>query len=274
MSPTEHELRAALRHGEGEPVDVDRLLAAGVGLRAQRRSRLLTVATSVVIVAAAAVTGTALLTRDDGTSPTSNAQAQQASPTGRSAAGAGTDGGGGGVAAPAPGSSRVPIVVPDAGSGVLTCPAGFPRRMLPGGGSPGQFGADSPLFERTPTAVAVCAYSGAGTLAARTVLTGRDATALRISLESAPKVMPSCPIGPPAVVRKLAFVGVDAAGRSMRVVTTDVADSYCDARTTNGTAVRYGWTPPASLNERLGLLGASVAPRPSPTGKNIGSPVR
>ncbi|MDT4951126.1 MAG: hypothetical protein QOJ37_3721, partial [Pseudonocardiales bacterium] len=60
MSPTEFDLRAALRDGEGDGVDVDRVVAGGRARRTHRRSQLLSTAAVVAFVAAAG-TGGALI---------------------------------------------------------------------------------------------------------------------------------------------------------------------------------------------------------------------
>ncbi|GAB2456304.1 hypothetical protein [Jatrophihabitans fulvus] len=278
MSPSEFDLRAALHQGEGQPLDPDRVVAAGRAERSRRRTRLASVAAAIVLVAGGAGVTAALVSGDEGrTGPELNAaprpSTSASSPATRAPAGAqqsdqGRTNPSRGIQAPAAGDVR--------------CPDSFPQRLLPGGGSPGQFGSDGDLFPTTPVSIVVCSYGDPATTTApgRTVLTEAQAQALVASLESASKQAPSCPPidGQDDERRAYAFLGVGSDGRALRTVTAEFDGNPCDTRVTNGTAVRFAWQPPASLQPVLDAIPTSaptgVAPRPQPTGKKHGSPVR
>ncbi|HVU91285.1 MAG TPA: hypothetical protein VHC23_03580, partial [Jatrophihabitans sp.] len=51
MSPSEKDLRAALRHGEGDGLDVGQIIQRGQQARARRRTQLLSGASAAVLVA-------------------------------------------------------------------------------------------------------------------------------------------------------------------------------------------------------------------------------
>ncbi|SHH41708.1 hypothetical protein SAMN05443575_3811 [Jatrophihabitans endophyticus] len=286
MSPSEDDLRAALRAGEHDPSgrpDADHVVALGRRTRSRRRGRLAAVAGSVALVVVAAGVTTVLVGRDDGGTTL-------ADPTGP------------GVSAP-PGSSvsraagqRSPATPSSAlSSGPSShrpadpappgCPATFPQRALPGGGSPGQFGADGSVLPTSVTVVSVCNYgtatiAAAGAPAAQLVLRGSAVTALRQALDSGDTQarVPGCPAALASSIRQVAFVGVTATGAPARVVTTTLTGS-CGQRATNGTAFRFSWQLPAGLSGRIYALKQLPLPprsfpRPAPTGRNIGSPVR
>jgi hypothetical protein len=288
MSPTEFDLRAALRDGEGEGVDPERLIARGRARRAQRRVRLLSTAAIAVVVAGAGV-GSAVIW-GDGNSNSSNSS------------GSGGSSVKDGAANLAPHSEqstvlgRLPAapnsVTPSGGSAASSggsCPDSLPRYLLPGGGSPGQFGADGPLFSRPVTSIVVCSYGSQlqalgenpTSNPARLVLNGSQATRLADSLEhaSTTKSTYPCPTIRSPVDRELAIIGVAADGRSVGTVTASLTKPACNVQVTNGTAVRYQWQPPADLESMLldltptpSAITKSV-PNHSPSGKVHGSPV-
>ena len=161
MSPSESELRAALRAGDGEGVDADAVITRARGARHARRMRLGSIAAAVIAV-------------------------------GGIAAGVVTLRGGGGAA-------HVPSTPPGAAV-AAACPAQPPRYLLPGGGGTGQFGAAGPLFAKPVDRLLVCGYLSSRVLQS-TTLTGTDAQQVADSLNQAsstpPLRLPACPPTPP-----------------------------------------------------------------------------
>lgn len=265
MSPTEHDLRAALSEGEGDGPDPDRLIALGHAQRTRRRMQVLSTAAAVV-VAAGVGTGVVTLARDSGGQKTSTGSAvadgnQRHSDNAPGQAGSA-------ATAPAAGSGG------KAASAAVGCPATPPRYVLPGGGSPGQFGANEPLFSRPVTSVVVCSYdvapapTGAALAPSRVALSGTSARRLAVSLNDAAAAPTTpCPRRDlTAGARDLAIIGLAADGTALRTVTvTRSARACADSQVTNGTAVRYNWTPPSDLVPLLAPL------RPTPT--MHGSPI-
>jgi len=220
MSPSEADLRAALRAGEGDDLDVERVVAGGRAERAQRRVRVLTTAAVTVVVAG--VGAGAALVNSGGDS---------------SRAGGGTSGGYrqdlDGARTAGPGSSATPPAgtVPTPASGhkapAAACPTSLPDYRLPGGGSPGQFGSDGPMLRRAVASITVCAYGApgsAGTAPRSLVLTGDAARTIAASLEDAPrtKATGACPFYRTADARSLAIIGLAADGAQVGIVTTTV----------------------------------------------------
>ncbi len=281
MSPSEEDLRAALRRGEGDPVDVDGIVAAGDAQRRRRRTRVLSTAASVVAVGGvAALVG--VLAATGGSQHTSvavhGARGDATAPTSGPSHGTAPAG----VFPQSPTSTAQPGSAGSPAS--LACPASYPARLLPGGGSPGQFGAGSPLFARPAATIVVCAYgdsadAGSSRAPGRLVLTGTDATRLQQSLEKASTDAPSCPPPPPGTVTpRYAFIPIDASDNRMALIS---GTSGCTGQVTNGTAVRFWWEPPAGLARTLAALqpggGGSTPvelPPSPPSSGNQGSPVR
>jgi hypothetical protein len=263
MSPTEHDLRAALSDGEGDGLDADRLIASGRAHQARRRVQLLTTA-AVIVVAAGAGTGIAALVRGGGGK--TNAGSALAGGTAASAA-RGYAAGGGGSAATSSGAEAPVGRNQKAASAAIACPASLPRYALPGGGSPGQFGADGQLFSRPVQQVIVCGYgasanqaeksSGTSSAPRQATLSDAQATRLAASLNDAghspgalcPRTAAATPEG------EFAIIGVAADGKVVGTVTVTRSSSACGgAQVTNGTAVRYNWTPPRDLAAILAKL--------------------
>lgn len=253
MSPSEADLRAALRDGEGDGFSADRVVIAAQRRRAQRRTRLLTTAASVVVVAAIGGGITAIArsgSNDQSGASNGGAKGPLAE---RSAAVAGT---------PVPAYGRSVTY--------LGCPATFPHYELPGGGSPGQFGSNSALFSKPVTAAVVCFDSSK--LQPVTLARAQQAARLAESLESAsPRPNPAlCPLKP--ALPTLAIVGYAVDGSVVGTVTaTPSRGCSGGAVVTNGTAVRYDWTPPADVASAITSALASQAS--VPPGIMHGSPV-
>lgn len=272
MSPTEFELRAALRDGEGgdcgTPLDVDSIIGHAESVRRQRRGRLLGGATAAVVVAGVGVTGAVLAWGGgSGSSPASPSR-----PNGQ-VYGAMND------ASP----SAEGLHATNGSAVAADCPAAVPRLNLPGGGGTGQFGADDAVFARSVTRVLVCAYGSqelvatSGAAPAGTVLSGTDATTLAGSLNDAAAptsgAAHACPDfrtadGPQEYV----LIGYDSSGAALPAVVVTLGDNPCLDKATNGTAVRPSWSPPASLQATFSGLAAKVGtgpPRVQPSGNTL-----
>ena len=72
MSPTENDLRAALRDGEGDGPDASRIVIAGQRARARRRTQLVNTAVAVALVGGLGTAGTLLLGNGDDASHSSS----------------------------------------------------------------------------------------------------------------------------------------------------------------------------------------------------------
>ena len=281
MSPSEFDLRAALRDGEGDGVNVERVIAGAQATRARHRTWLLSAAAAVVV--AGVGTGSAVVW--------GGGSGGQQSDSAGSRAGASRYGGSanGPAHGPAAGPAKSPTAeVPRPATNpaattaaAAACPSTYPHYLVPGGGSPGQFGSDGPLFSKPVDTVVVCGY-GTPTEAAnlkpparpgRLVFTGDNATRLAASLENASKTvaMRSCPLS--ATQSALAIIGVAANGSEVGTVTATA--TTCPNQLTNGTAVRYNWHPPSDLAPVLTnltpLKGTVLKPSPP---VNHGSPPR
>lgn len=252
MPPNEFDLRAALRDGEGDGLDPERLIDQGRTRLAQRRSRLLNGAAVVAVVVGAAVAATQLGASSGGESGgSSNGGAGAA--MGQSALGAGDAAHPPRAYGRAP-NSTAPVnggAVPAATgkSGAVACPATAPNYLLPGGGSPGQFGAGGPLFGKPVSTVLVCGYPTSARPAALALSDG-DAERLVTSMENAPMSPSAGPCGQGATT-PFVFVGLAGSGKRVDTVTADLGAVGCAPRITNGTAVRFDWIPPADVKRRL-----------------------
>ena len=267
MSPSEADLRAALRAGEGGDLDIERIVAGGRAVKAQRRVRMLTTAAVTVVVAGVGA-GAVVLAQSSGSGGSgSRADGRTSgkfgslSGTAPAVPGPSATSGIGGHMAPG-----LPLPSPsglthDAARTARSaaCPASLPDYQLPGGGSPGQFGADGPLFSRAVSSIVVCAYgtaTSARTAPRSVVLTGGAARTVAASLENAPRVKATgaCPFYRTADAQTLAIVGFASDGAPVGVVTAAVGVPACSVQVTNGTALRYQWLPPAALRTALGRL--------------------
>lgn len=242
MSPSESDLRAALRAGEGDALDPDSVLSAARAVRRQRRVRIASAAGAVVIVAAiGGGVGIADL-RPSGTPTAQSPTAQSpAASAGRSPSGSQRLLYGSGGAAPT-------------GSAVsaLTCPASPATYAVPGGGGTGRFGGNGALFDQPVAAMKVCIYpSAAGARPRSIVLRGVDAQRVVTSLNEAPTSLRGrmCPDLMPQNELTFEFLAISTAGEQLHPVTSEPG---CRGRSTNGTAIRFSWSPPASVSNVLG----------------------
>lgn len=248
MSPSESQLRAALRSGEGDGVDADVLIARARRARRDRRRRITAAAGISVAVAVVGVGTAAIVASSSGHSGNAGkvAGAAAASASGGGASRSAAAGG----AAPylptgtGPTSSRVRASAKPPG-----CPAHPEHYMVPGGGGTGQFGSTEPLFARTVSALTVCAYPAQGAPRS-TVITGSAARGLAATLDAAPATAGGetslCPSSTSAVVELL---GTDARGQRLRPVVITVSCPHVQA--TDGTAVRYLKSLPPVVSRQL-----------------------
>jgi hypothetical protein len=253
MSPSEFDLRAALHDGEGDPVDAGAVIAAGQARIARRRTHLRNGAVTAALLAALVGGGIAVFSggsdrktaggNGGGTVDTRGADAK---------AGGGAAGGAGGATAPRPSSSPA-VPGPAAAAPSATCSASAPQ-------APSARSADpsAPMFAKPVSSIVVCAYSqGNQTGRPRaSVLTGAQAREFAASLENASKTRPSgmCPDYISADERRLAVRASTADGTPLQVVVTTINAAPCRVVATNGTAVRYAWSPPVDLGPVLRQL--------------------
>jgi hypothetical protein len=270
MTPTENDLRAALRDGEGDGLNVERIVTHGRE-RAQRRSRLVNAAAITVVVAGVGVGLTFLGDSDKKNSAGSGAAAGGSEH--RSSVQYGRSGKNAPLAPGAGAASVIPSAQRSAPSAAIGCPASLPRYLLP----PTATDTGGSLFSGPAATVVVCAYGGdsAGQKATRVVLKGEDAKALVDSLEQTSARRPSgmCPDYRRADEQSLALIGLDASGERVGLVTTTLGRPACAVDVRNGKIVRYGWQPPAALTGKLapvvpgggGMSHSLVRPTESPT---------
>ena len=256
MAPSEFDLRAALRDGEGDAPNADRLIMAGQRRRAQRRARLLSTTVVVAVVGGVAFGATQL----GGNSSSGGGGSQYAGGAVGGSMGEPAHGGnssaaeGGGVAA-APSAAR-------ALSGV-SCPSAVPQYAA---APKGVAHRATNLFNRPVASIVVCAYGFTFDAAsspprnpARLELAGNQATRFAISLETAPTTAPARPCANVST-EQYAVIPVDSAGNPFRPVTARLPGSACGSIVTNGTAVRYAWQPPPGVAARLERLTPTEPP--------------
>jgi len=259
MSPTEHDLRAALRDGEGDGPDPFVVTAAGRRAAARRRSQLVNTAAAVVLIGGLGTAGTLLLPGSDNEHASGSkdfgaaAKAPNALHTQNAAGGA--SGGGANTDSSRGAAGGTPVVPPDVAAPANSCPATAPAIPAPARGT----GSSGPLFRQTPAELVVCTYAGAPSSAgpAELVLTGADAGAVLSSLDAAAPEPPTgmCPHYRLAGERTVEIIGRSAAGTPVGSVIATLDRPACATVVTNGTVVRYGWAPPAQLLEKVGPIG-------------------
>jgi hypothetical protein len=287
VSPTEFDLRAALHDGEGDRVDPDQVIAGGRRQQAQRRARLMSTAAVTVLVAAAGI-GATVIWNHSGPNPSTSADGSNRYDHGANSEALNGAAGGPALRPSGPQASRLTRgATPKAAE---QCPDSLPRYLLPGGGSPGQFDTARPLFAKPVSSVVVCSYGTPAmalgptpvSIPGRLVLDGAPAARLVTSLEQADTTRGTkfCPAPSTTVERELAIVGVTAAGKALDSVTANLSQPACDTVVTNGSALRYHWTPPPDLLRQLLALTPSATsqsgspPLVRPSGRNHGSPVQ
>lgn len=251
MAPSEFDLRAALREGEGDGVDAGRVIARARAARATRRTRWATAAATVVVVGALG-TGVGALVHSGGTDGAGSASGANAAD---SAAGA-EAGAPGAVPEPAAPGATGAFHGPAQGTekGPKVCEDTLPVATTPPADGPGSSG---PLLPRDTEAVIVCGYriAASGGIARhqnQDELVGPAARELARSLNSAsPRPGRACPAGPARTMLTITVTEPDIAPHQPVTVSYD---SACGATATDGTAVRYDWAPPAGLAAKLAAL--------------------
>ncbi len=264
MSPSEFDLRAALREGDGDvrPPDADAIIARAEGIRRSRRVRFAQLAAAVVVTGLVGVGAVALRAGGHTSGAGSSANLGESAGQQYSARSDGTPAAG--VAAPVPSAAGNDAA---AGTGAAACPATPPRLAAPGGGGTGQFGGDGPMFAGAPASVTVCVYRSGAVTGTGTV-TGRDAAEVATTLNAAAtRNTASCPV-PSEATRgaQILLLGSAADGTPLPMVLGQLS---CPNFTTNGTSVRYLWTPPQRVRALVDAGLSASAP-----GRVSGSPAR
>jgi hypothetical protein len=245
--PSEFDLRAALRDGEGDEPDVNQVIIAGDTRRAQRRTRILSAAVIIAVVGGLGV-GAAEFSGGDGSGGGSAGSAALHRPAA------------GGLAAPAPSAVRDALAR-------VSCPSAAPKYAAaetnPSGSS--AYGSTR-LFSGQVSSVVVCAYGPAFHAAntqlrspARLELAGRQAKRVASSLENAPTAAPTASCSSTSI-EQYAVIPVDASGNQGRPVAAQLPSSPCGALVTNGTAVRFDWQPPPGVAAKLEELSPTEPP--------------
>jgi hypothetical protein len=274
MSPSEDQLRAALRDGAGDGsggLNPDVFIAQANEIRHHRWVRY----GSALAAAAVVAIGGVLIATLGGTTQTDHSAGQSARlPAAASDQAAGT----------AAGSNHAAFGNGSSNGSAAPCPVSAPSRATIGSG-------DGSFFAGSVASFTVCAYPETGGAALTsesggaltTILSGQDAQQLATSLDGAAKT-PSpdpCPLFRTANGKLLVMIPVASDGTAMSPVTALVLQNSCNQPVTNGTEVRYNWTPPAALTPYLQQLAAVsstgpsvVAPRPvSSSPLEHGSPI-
>ena len=236
MSPSESELRAALRAGQGEALDTERVISRAQVARRQRQVRYASVAAVTAIVAGVGVAAGIALSGGD--RPALNTVA----------------GGSAGSAAAAPRAAGG-VLSPSGTMAAMQCPAILPvLRTAPAY-------APAPLMPEPVASITVCLYAETGGPPLRdrggaTItesIGGEQATTLAESLNNASTVKQGrmCPLYRTANGRTLLMTGIRADGTELPPVEASVLQNPCGQAVTNGTAVRYDWAPPSLLTSFL-----------------------
>jgi hypothetical protein len=273
MSPSEDQLRAALRHGEDDlgPISADRIIARAAEIRHRRR---IGVASALAAAAVVAGIGTGIgISATSGHTAASNRSAESLANGGSAPSAPNKNAAAGNAAGGAPVAGT---------SGAVACPRVMPDRRVPEGGE-----TTGSFFTGPVAAFDLCLYpqlarpttSATSRLPLHTTISGTDAAQLARSLDAAatsPDPKP-CPLIRSANVAELVMTpfgtnnGAAATLVRMPPIVAYVFDNPCNQPVSNGTAVRYNWTPPPALRPFLEAALSSASAVPStPTEK--GSP--
>ncbi|MDT4939907.1 MAG: hypothetical protein QOG80_3578 [Pseudonocardiales bacterium] len=257
MSPSEDQLRSALRHNEGGGLDVEQIVARAESARRERRVRLASAAAVVAIVAGVG-TGVGITTRNSHSSTAS--KSADGYSVGAGAAARGTA---------APSAVNGPVTV-------IPCAAQLHVPAV-------AVGTDTsrPFFSAGVSAVTVCAYRFTGFAVVRTdgnsgepitaTYAGADAAAIVTSLEQA-KPTPSG-----ASCGAIQANGVYAIAVLARYASGAVADPVivgvgpCSGEVHNAHTSRYDWTQPRVLDLfmiKVRSAAAMTGPGSTATGGN------
>jgi hypothetical protein len=266
MSPTEDQLRAALRDGAGPGIDPDAVISRAHALLRERRVKVGSIAAVVAVVAGIGVVGGIALgsgpRHASGTSAGLGKQAPMAATAGGSAASRPSAGALANGAQPSAASR----------ASAAACPKALPQLTIPNT-------AGTSLFDGAVSSMTICVFPETGGPALEsgghpvsTMFNGTAAAQLAASLDSASKTTQpgACPLYLTAQGKDLVIIAARPDGTFMAPVVAHVLQNPCNLPVTNGTAVRYNWSPPPSLNPLLNEIRAI----PASPGANSGSPAR
>ncbi|HEY8300291.1 MAG TPA: hypothetical protein VIG48_00185 [Jatrophihabitans sp.] len=239
MSPSESQLRAALREGAGRGVDADLIIAKAERHRRVRRQRITYAAAAVVVTACVGVGGT-LLAHHGSSGDTTGSNDSAAG--GAAAASAARSNAPRAASTPAASSPRAGGL---AEPKVAACPPPPSRAVVPVG--PGV--ARGPLLPPRVSTITACSYQ-AGTRAPRSVvLDGVQAQSLATALNHGSVTPTQHPRSCTAADDRggqVSLLAADANGRRAKTVLVTVRCSRAVA--TNGAATRYLDPVPPVLN--------------------------
>ena len=249
MSPSEFDLRAALREGEGDGIDAGRLIANANRIRRDRRRRINTGLGIAAVVGVLGTFGALIGTSGGGGDSTAGGSAASRQDFGAAATRPSSNAAAHGrdtslAPVPSPPGRRSHGMTAQAGR---ACPATPVHIMRPGAIST----ADNRLFPAHLAAISACAYPASGTTVGGAFVTGAAAQSLARALDSAPAVpAPSGACGAPFAGRGTVQLQVyDSSGTALAPVT--VVPSCNQAKVTNGTVTKYPRRLPAPLPELL-----------------------
>lgn len=232
MSPSESQLRAALRDGEGESIDVGAVIAHANGVRASRRRRVNAFVGGTVAAALLGLGSLAILDNGSGTggSAGSNADGSAFSASG---------GGNGSAAERRVAPTTAPVVAGGAAGVAAPCPPSPTAVAVPtgmGGGAllPSRVASITACGYRPARGVRSALITGAGLQRVATALNRRPPH---------PNTSVPCP-RPAGPTRTIELLPVDDQNRRIAPVLIRI---HCVASATNGTAVRYAVVLPPRL---------------------------
>jgi hypothetical protein len=243
MSPSENHLRAALRDGEGDPLDPGLVVVRAEAYRRARRGRIASMTAAAVTVAVVGVGGGLLLT--NGSDNRSSADKAASAGGGKNALGSGSEY-----------AASAPVAGNDAqGSAAIApaCPDSVPE--VPLVASPT---TRTTFYSATLASARVCSYSDAAKAAQRSIaLTGANAASLGRSMTATQPGAVPCPTTTAAESPTFVVIAVYASGDEPLPI---IAHWNTCGIVTNGPVTRSGWHPPASVEAFI----AGIA-TPAPT---------
>lgn len=271
MSPSEADLRAALRDGEGDGVDPYDIIYAARQARARRRTALLSAAAAVVFVGAGAA-GIAALGNGGGSEGGGANSAAGDNQVSAVASRPGT--------APygsANGVRNAPVEPGTDITTVCTTPAASPT------GSGKLAGRSEQLLPAPVKTFIVCTYANfAGPQSTESsqpvVVTGPAARSLARSLRAAmaPAIPANCPMVASTGNVGLRLIPIAPDNRRLPPLLATVGLPACASNVSNGVVIRYGWRLPPDVRALLHL--GTIQPGPlqlTPFHKHpVGSPPR
>jgi len=258
VSPSEEQLRRALREGESAGPDVDDVVTRAVAFRRARRTKIASTV-AVVAVVAGVGTGVGVLGSGGGTDHRNSsldsrpAERYGGAPGSNSVGKASSD-----AADDAGGGAAAPVAAP------TPCPAALPRIAF----SP----ATSAALFATPVAeLTVCGYLGTGAVVrdASTqqplahTYSGKQATTIATAANAAATKSTTVGCGAIAAstVHSLLLLAKDTTGTALPPVLVGVG--ACDKSLSNGSSTRYDWQEPSDLTPFVRELQAAASAQAS-----------